>query len=413
MSEASGVTFEIKAVATSADGAPKHSGGPGEIAVDPTGARALTRDVNGIIDDLPLAWDLATGAAVAGAWLRLHPDGRRGLRREPKGHVALAEFASGKAACTLAGLTSSGAPPVPTPDGAFAVATLGADVAADARPAPFTDVWDLATGRRAHRLDAPLLLGALLPGERLASVDERGVLALWDLRTGKLIAEVPGPRERPRLLRTDAAGHRAIVVTAKGAVAAWDLETKAILATHDAFAQLHGGPPKHVTLLADGRRLVAEGWFLDVLDLETGALDRSWLGRDPNRDRILAVAPLAEGPFVAVLMSRGLYDPNTLEVWDVDRRLRVGLVEAPDTQVLAVARSGRAVVAGDEGVASFQLHARARGELPAQPEVTDAIRLGQAKAIGGSAEANRAPPTKKAPPMKTAAKKKTATKRPK
>ncbi len=65
MSEAA-VAFEIEAVATSGDGAPRHRNGPGAIAIDPEGARALTRDVSARIDELPLAWDLATGAAVPG-----------------------------------------------------------------------------------------------------------------------------------------------------------------------------------------------------------------------------------------------------------------------------------------------------------------------------------------------------------
>ncbi|APR80669.1 Histone protein [Minicystis rosea] len=400
MSGTANIAFEVESLATSSESAPKHGSGPTSIEIDAKGTRALTRGEG--LRDLPLTWNPATGHAVEGAWLRLFDDGARALRKEDDDGIAVADIASGKTLCVLEGQRFPFAPLLVTPEGDLGVSPLGADKAGDARLTPFTDVWDLATGKRIHRLEAPVLMGVLISGGRLVTLDEKNVLAIWDLRAGRKTTEIPGLNERPALLRTD--GRRAVAMGIKGRVTVWDLSTSTVAATHDAFAKLLGGPAKHVRLLADGRRLVAEGWFLDVLDLETGALDRSWVARDPNRDKILAVAPLAEGPFVAVLAGRGLFDPNTLEVWDVDRKLRVGLAEASDAQVLALAPTGRVVVAGEEAVASFQLHARAGAALPPQPEVADAVRKAHAKATGTVMAAKVVEPTagKKASPANSA-----------
>ena len=401
MSGSTGVGFEIERVATSDARGPGHSphGFDPSVEIDGRGARAITRVSrrlpSGETERQALVWDLSTGFHVPGAWIALHPDGERALRREADGRVTFCDVASGASLCTLD--LESPRHVAMSPDSPHAVLSVRDTVPAKASPRIAQVVYDLSTGATLHELSGSFLLEAFVPGGRLLSVDERNVLTLWNLASGRSELVGKGPREQPRVLRLDREGRRAVVVGAKGNLQVWDLAERRIVHEHDALARLRGGPGEHLRLLADGRRLVSEGQFLDVLDLETGALDCSWVARDPNRDRILAVAPLAAGPFVAVLMCRGLFDPNTLEVWDVDRRLRVGLVEVTDAQVLAVAPGGRAVVAGDEGVVSFQLHARAGVALPPQPALA-------APKAASRAAAKKAP-AKKAPAKKTPAKK--------
>ena len=106
---------------------------------------------------------------------------------------------------------------------------------------------------------------------------------------------------------------------------------------------------------------------MDILDFTSGELDCSWHARDPNRDTIKRIVPLENECFVAVHISRGLFGPTNLEIWDITRRLCVGLLETEPGSVVAVAQSGRVVQACDESVSTFQLARRAGGSLPPQP----------------------------------------------
>jgi hypothetical protein len=396
------MAFELELLTTSV-GTPDHRSGTEALQVDAKGARALTQRPGATIEDVPSAWDLVAGKPIAGAWLRLLDDGVHGIRRETDGAIVVAEIASGRTAYALEGLRWPLAPPKPSPDGAFAVSSLGADRKASDRPSPFVEVWSLSTGRRLHRIAQPMLLGMLVAGERMLSLDEKHSLSVWDLRTGKRVSTCRGPRERPALLRVSPSGARAVTVGVKGLVTVWDLEKPAVVATHEAFTRLRGGPGKHVRLMADGRRLLSEGWFLDVLDLESGALDRSWVTRDPNGDPIHAVEPMAEGPLVAVLMGRGLFGPNMAEIWDVDTKLLVASAEVLAGLAMAV-HASRVVVASEDEVTTFRLHANPEAKAPAQPEVPDAIRKAHAKAT--VAKARRPAVAKKAPKKKAKARRK-------
>ena len=385
--------FDIRSIANRGEDAPKHPNGPGSVVIDATGAWALTRDIRDGVDRPPLAWNLATGRAVDGTWLRLVDDGVRGLRKEADGAIAVAELASGEVVCAVEGLRWPAAAPVPSPDGGFAVSAICLDRAKEHGPSPSVTIWDLSSGRRLREIIAPMRVSTVLAGERLVAADDQNRLEIRDLGSGEQRVVVRGPREKPALLRVDLDGRRAVTIGVKGLVTVWDLATGAVAATHDAMAKLRGGPPKHAHLLADGR-LVAEGIFLDVLDLATGELDRSWQARNPNRDRIRALAPLADHPAVVVLlMSRGLFGPNTLEVWDVDQQSLLGQADVSVAQVLAVARSGRAVVAGDDLLASFQLGTGASPSRPAAPAAKKAASA--AKKAEPAAKRKAAPAAKR------------------
>ncbi|MCA9665180.1 MAG: hypothetical protein KC503_06315 [Myxococcales bacterium] len=382
--------------------AAEHRGGLGRLEVDGEARWALTHDAVARLDRLPIAWDLATDKLLSDRWLRLdHGNSGRALRALDDDRIALAELEGAKTIALLEGVNWPCAAPQLAVGARFAFGPLVQSAERGARPTPFTTIWDLATGARPRTIDEPTLLGAGLGADRLVTVSDRHQLSVWDLASGQRLHALRGAGGRPSLLCVDASSSRAVTIATDGALTVWDLEGAGVVAQHDSLAALHGGVAAHVRLLG-GQRLLCEGWFVDVLDLETGTLDRSWCARDPNRDRILEIAPLADGEHVAVLISRGLFDPTTLEVWHVDEQALAGSIEADCGRALVLA-AGHAVIAYDEHVEVFALEPRPLDEAPEAPAVPDAVRRQHAKATTKKAAKKKA--TKKKATKKKAAKK--------
>jgi WD40 repeat protein len=371
---------ELELVAASPDGGPVHSehGFDPAIETDTLGAYALTRvkrlQPDGGVRFESLLWSARTGSNLPGGWIALHPDGEHALRRDPDHSVRFCEIASGRAISLLDPRPM--APPAMA--GGHAVWWVRDSVARDTGPVHGQVVYDLRSGEKTHELSGSFLLASLAPQGQLITVDESNALIVWNVATGRPVTTLRGPREKPLELRVDPARRRAVVVGSSGTLWVWDLDAERLVATHDAHAKLRAGPPRRMVVLADGR-LASEGFFLDVLDLDSGVLDRSWIARDPNSQHIHAVAALGTAPYVALLVARGIVDPFRLEIWDVDRQVLVGVTDVEGAQTLAICAGDLAVLGGDAGVRAVRIHLR-RGPLPRQPVVPAAVRTKLAKA---------------------------------
>ncbi|WP_437312619.1 WD40 repeat domain-containing protein [Sorangium sp. So ce385] len=372
------VAIELVLAGATESPAPLHRSGFYRIAVDGVGARALT--FGGALDRAAnvIAWDLGTGQRIEGAWIVLHPDGRRGLRAEPDDTVAFCDIASGERLSVLDGLDATFAPAELASD-RYALLCRSTEAADDDRPAPSVKVIDLATGKRIHDLEQPHLLGAYLPGDRGLFVDPRGMPSIWDLAGGKLMARLKGPAERPIRLRVARDGKTAITIGKKGTTCSWDLDGRKLSWASDSMHEEYGGGARdYFELLPDGRRAVYTSrpgvygnHFLGFMDLTSGALDQSWTTADEER-AITAVCPFPDSPHLALLIERTTSSPATVEIWDTGSRLLVGAREVRSAKVLAVTADKRVVVGGSRmgGPDFFRVYEAAQrpgAPLPAQP----------------------------------------------
>ncbi len=363
------VAMELELLGATETSQRLHGNGFESIETDGVGARALTGGRN------LLLWDLSSGQRLDGEWLRLHPDGVRGLRPDPEG-VALFEIASGQRICALEEVYRVAPPTLGPGDLAFHPAYR--EVREMDKPMS-PRVWSLTTGKVLHMLAQQALLGAPLPGDRGLLVDARGTATLWDLPAGKLVATMKGAADKPIKLRVSVDGKRAVTIGKKGMINVWDLEAGKLAGSSDAMAKEYGGGARdHFELTADGRRALFASrpgsygdHFVGVMDLASGALDLSWTTADEERE-ITAFAPFPGSAHLAIVIARTTRSPRTLEIWDVDRRALVATKESSLAWVLAVTPNRRVAVGGSamDGESYFRVYSaepRPGVALPAQP----------------------------------------------
>ncbi|MFO0734604.1 MAG: hypothetical protein U0270_01930 [Labilithrix sp.] len=342
----------IELVAIGATESPKalQPGGFGAIAADAVGRRAITYGRSE-----SLVWDLSTGQRLAsGGWLRLHPDGRRGLRADSDGSVVVADLETAETLTRLDGVKTAALPAL-GPGEHFADA-IRADAPPDRPPAALTHVWALASGKRVHTIEEPSVLAAYLPEGRLLLVGARGGSSVWDLASAERISLIRATAkrgERPIKLRVSQDGRTAVTVGSKGTTSVWDLEKAELVASSDAMTrELGGGARDHFELLADGRHAVVASrpgaygdQFIGVMDLASGELDLSWTTTDEERE-ISQLAVFPDAPEVAIVIARRASAPAVLEVWDASDRTMLAATDAPLAKGLVVTAGRRVVITG-------------------------------------------------------------------
>ena len=293
----------------------------------------------------PLLWDLAALEAVPGDWTALHPDGARAFRRIDATTMELCDVRTGEVTSTLAPAWLDASPFDP-----FATWRLEADLDGEPRirkgAKSTIPILDLRTGQKARELDVPMALGAWLPGSRLAVCDLVGKIEIWDVATGKRAHTLAGFARKPRWMKTDSAGTRILVygTNKKGQSVAklWDAGTMKLLLE------------RHMPYVAFGRHVAFAGSTrvlgdLANWDLERDAIEELWLGVYHGSPHVLSLEPFPDAPWHGVLTSR---DPQGirghLEVWDTARRIRLGVHDI-------AGRRAEQLVTGESGTC-FLLH---------------------------------------------------------
>jgi hypothetical protein len=260
-------------------------------------------------------------------------------------------------------------------------------------------VYSLQTGKVARDLGVNgVAASAFLPGGRLALLDARNTLTVWDLETGALASTMKGKREKARSMVVDPAGRRAVTYTDRLRFELWDLQAAALLAAYDA-EEVHRlwmawcrrrrlslvgvplGPEPILRFTADASRLLLGGFGLRTVDLERREVRFGVVATASDRTSIDAW-PLPGGRHVAVLGSRQLIGGAGIEIWDLDAQVLVGWrsleIEGSDDddnppqtspRTMALAPGGL-VVGYDDGIRTFRLTAR-EGPLPAQPPLEE------------------------------------------
>lgn len=340
MAEKAGFEIEVEATILWGKLSDLPAGPPYGIAADDAGTHVLVRSfhlLGGVARGLGL-WDLAARRKVPGDWLGLLPDGRRGLRASGQ-ELEVAEIATGQ---VLARIASSSALSV-CPDAPLATTWLREDSRVDARPTALHWVFDLGTGERVHELAGGSVLEAFLPGGRLAAIDPKGGVTVWDLAAGKVAAKGSSVK-KPLGVRLDRARTRMVITAADGAFV--------VLNTASLERLFEGKSPVMVqrdASFADGRHVVAGGALLDVETGEAKANAKAWLKgkRQANRDVVL---PLAAWPLMAVLTQRVFLGPRVVEVWDADAEVQLGSVEVPAAPAAMVVLPGDRLVIAHEPV---------------------------------------------------------------
>ena len=78
--------------------------------------------------------------------------------------------------------------------------------------------WQLTSSERVHELAGGSVLEAFLPGGRLAAIDPKGGVTVWDLAAGKVAAKGSSVK-KPLGVRLDRARSRMVITAADGAFA--------------------------------------------------------------------------------------------------------------------------------------------------------------------------------------------------
>ncbi len=222
------------------------------------------------------------------------------------------------------------------------------DLAADGATAAFSDtgrqvvVWDLGADRVTARLEHPAIAGAVAlspDGSRLATACRDRVLRLWEVATGRLLAEQVLRQERPESLVFQPDGRRIVSGQSSGSVRWWDGHTLRDLGAGRGHRDLVVG----IHCLPDG------GTFTASFD---GTL-RRWSAEPPGEyapmngmfgtTRFFAAHPHRPSVFATSLAGEvACWSLETRELrWK--RKLLAGMCEG-----LAVAADGSAVFVADE-----------------------------------------------------------------
>jgi WD40 repeat protein len=267
--------------------------------------------------------------------------------------VVVMDLNSGRAIRRIGGTANGRASDDPVtalaaaPDGqALAIASV--DFAAGTKIASTVCIADAATGRIRQEFtsDRPVeALAFLADGRQLASLDDLGVITIWEIATRAKVRELTAPDRKLRTLAASADGR---MLAAGGdardgqsAICLWDSSGRLLhtLAGHTADVRA-------VAFTPDGRTLVSGATEVRVWDVATGRELRQLTGRAKVQDqsdhsvRSLAVSP--DGRLVAAARADG-----TVRTWSAATSEPVDDADTIVDEAHALAfRDGRTLLVG-------------------------------------------------------------------
>jgi RNA polymerase sigma factor (sigma-70 family) len=233
--------------------------------------------------------------------------------------------------------------------------------------------WDLAQGKETRAIKLPqrrnfqsvYLRNALAPDGRLCALNTREEVRVFEVETGKELCRLAEKVKEGRAVAF-AGPDRLVTAERKGLVKVWEARTGKLV------RQLAlGGPAELLAASADGRRLAAlkrqyvpfkapDGRVLSVhdhdviqvWDLATGTKARELASRSRVWHLQLRFAPDGKLLFAAGIDEEG-GDGWALAVWDADTGRRVRELRSSGGRALAVSRDGSRLATGD--VSKFDL----------------------------------------------------------
>lgn len=212
--------------------------------------------------------------------------------------------------------------------------------------------------------DAPDL--DVSPDGRLLMATDQNRLLFWDLECGALLESVTLPHAGEYLrARFDPAGRR-LVTTSRGGIHVWPFEN-----VSNNFTAVRIGPPRPVAttfesepnglaMSLDGRALVADGYRVSVLDLDTQGLPVPWF-----RDSGWGMAGSRDGRWLATSTWHG-YQTH---VWDLLSGRCVASMDGRSARVAFSPDRSWLWISTTEGYAVHEVGSWRQRHVIASPEI--------------------------------------------